>query len=115
MDATRLILHHQEKKLLYNIKLSKRVTKIHLVSQKAIRKMTKQPRYQINHVTVMYECTVANISIYFVKSNTETLLSGNVCEELGIITFRPQPSTIVSSVQIWSFHAKTYKEQLIVD
>ena len=89
MDATRLILHHQGKKLLYNIKLSKRVTKIHLVSQKAIRKMTKQPRYQIKHVTVMYESTVANISIYFVKSNIETLLSGNVCEELGIITFRP--------------------------
>ena len=37
--------------------------------------------------TVMYGTTVANIRLYVVKTNLETLLNNKVCEELGIITF----------------------------
>ncbi len=34
---------------------------------------------------------VVNTCIYVVKQDLETLLSGRVCEELGIIEFKPQP------------------------
>ena len=38
-------------------------------------------------VTVMYKDSVANIGIYVLNKNVETLLSGPVAEELGIISF----------------------------
>ena len=41
--------------------------------------------------TVMYGDNVVNTCIYIVKQKLETLLSGRVCEELGIIEFNPQP------------------------
>ncbi len=41
--------------------------------------------------TVMHGDTVVNTCLYVVKQQLETLLSGRVCEELGIITFDPQP------------------------
>ena len=41
--------------------------------------------------TVMYGTTVANIRLYVVKTNLETLLNDKVCEELGIIAFNSWP------------------------
>ena len=41
--------------------------------------------------TIMYGDQVVNTCIYVVKQDLETLLSGRVCEELGIIQFTPQP------------------------
>ena len=35
----------------------------------------------------MYNTSVANADIYILKREVETLLSGPVCEELGIIKF----------------------------
>ena len=40
--------------------------------------------------TIMHGDRVANVCIYVVKQKVETLLSGPVCEELGIIEFTPQ-------------------------
>ena len=37
--------------------------------------------------TIMYNSNVANAKIYIIDSRVETLLSGPVCEELGIISF----------------------------
>ena len=41
--------------------------------------------------TIMHGDHVANVCIYVVNQKVETLLSGPVCEELGIIEFTPQP------------------------
>ena len=40
--------------------------------------------------TIMHGDHVVNACIYVVKQDLETLLSGRVCEELGIIEFKPQ-------------------------
>ena len=42
--------------------------------------------------TIRYGNTVANESIYVVDGNLETLLSGKICERLGIIQFNQLPS-----------------------
>ena len=42
--------------------------------------------------TIMHGENVVNACIYVVKQEVETLLSGRVCEELGIIKFDPQPT-----------------------
>ena len=41
--------------------------------------------------TIMHGEQVVNACIYIVKQNVETLLSGRVCEALGIIKFNPAP------------------------
>ena len=40
-----------------------------------------------NVVTVMYDDKIANVGMYIINKNVETLLSGRAAEELGIITF----------------------------
>ena len=43
--------------------------------------------------TIMYGNAVANVCLYVVKQDVETLLSGSVCEELGIITLNVRRNT----------------------
>ena len=42
--------------------------------------------------TIMHGSAVANATIYVLKKDVETLLSGSVCEQLGIITFNKDPT-----------------------
>ena len=42
--------------------------------------------------TIMYGESVSNTSIYVIDQKVETLLSGAVCEDLGIITYNPKPN-----------------------
>ena len=59
--------------------------------------------------TVMYRSTFANICLYVVKPNAETLLSGKVWEELGIITFNSNPA----AQRIHSIKLDNYKANLV--
>ena len=56
-----------------------------------------------------------NICLYVVKPNVETLLSERVCEELGIIDFKPQPLTTQETSEVRNVNACTYKDSLISD
>ena len=49
--------------------------------------------------TIMHGSAVANTTIYVLKKDVETLLSGNVCEQLGIITFNRQPTKRIHRTQ----------------
>ena len=49
--------------------------------------------------TIMHGESVANTCIYVVKQDLETLLSGRVSEELGIITFNPTPDNQQPSIR----------------
>ena len=40
--------------------------------------------------TIMYNDAVTNVKIYIIENNVETLLSGPVCEDLGILKFEEQ-------------------------
>ena len=42
--------------------------------------------------TIMYGESVSNTTIYVIDQKVETLLSGAVCEDLGIITYNPKPN-----------------------
>lgn len=43
--------------------------------------------------TITYGNSVANIFLYVVKQNVETILTGSVCEELGIIILNVRKNT----------------------
>ena len=47
----------------------------------------------------MHGENVVNACIYIVRQKLETLLSGRVCEELGIIKFNPQPTVCRAEVE----------------
>ena len=49
--------------------------------------------------TIMHGESVANACIYVVKQDLETLLSGRVSEELGIISFNPTPDSQEPSIR----------------
>lgn len=56
----------------------------------------------LGHYTgpVMYVEVVANVRFYIVKKDLETLLSGAVCEELGIIKFQGPTNSNICSVNV---------------
>ena len=57
--------------------------------------------------TIMHGDHVANVCIYIVKQDVEFLLSGRICEELGIIEFNPKPVRRATSA------AGPFKSELI--
>lgn len=53
--------------------------------------------------------TVANMGLYVVKPNLETLMKGKVCDELGIITFNSHPP----AQRVYSIELDDYKATLV--
>ena len=49
--------------------------------------------------TIMHGGAVANATIYVIKKDVETLLSGQVCEQLGIITFNTDPVQHINKLE----------------
>ena len=61
----------------------------------------------------MYGTTVANIHLYGIKPKVEILLSGKVCEELGIIIFNSWPPN-TSDQKVYSIDPDNYKATLVI-
>ena len=81
-----------------------------------IRPYSSKPLKSLGYYdgTVMYGATVANIYLYVVKPNVETLLSGKVCEELGIVTFNSQPLN-ASDQKVCSIDPDDYKATVVTN
>ena len=50
--------------------------------------------------TIMHGTAVTNATIYVLRANVETLLSGRVCEQLGIIKFNRDPVENINNVEL---------------
>ena len=68
-----------------DLKLCKTKMKVHPYGSKTLRCVGEYIG------TIMHGSKVVNAVIYVVKQEVETLLSGEVCEALGIIEFTPKP------------------------